>query len=1122
MPNRLYDNSQNLKLVEAVRELAANPSCNHIMIATGYWDLPGTRLIYDELKSFFARDGKLQLLIGQEPTLQYNQVNRDNHKFPDFYIQRDINALNSDYTDTARLIIDNARTDANPEGQFEIRVYGQGEHKEFLHAKCYIFLGEALGTGIIGSSNFTQKGLEGNAELNYLEENANCVTAPISAYSTSKSHKVWFEEKWECSQPWTGEFITNILEPSPVGQRVLEEKKEDAANPQLTSYEVYIKYLQMQFGDMLDAKTSSILQTYLPKTVNPLAYQLDAAKQCYSIMKRHGGFLLGDVVGLGKTVVAVLLIRHFLEHAKDLECPNKVLIVTPPAIKAGWERTIENFDTNPKNKIAEYVTYVTTGSIDKLVDDEPDGDDDILSNEVNDKFGLIIIDESHNFRNKNTLKYQALDALIDQTNPYVGLLSATPQNNAPNDLYHQILLFQRQANNSTLPGVPGGKLDTFFSEQQKKFLEARSMPQTTPQEREAARKKISEVSQAIRDAVLNDLVVRRTRTDIKKMYPADAGALKFPTVQGPHKLQYNMSPALQRLFNDTIEAISPTVPATTRHLGFHRYAAIAQLKNAEDRKVYEKNNLTVNDITQRLQHIMQLLLIKRLESSKSAFITSLKNLRRYNNVMIDMLNHDCVYICPDIDINKLHQEANGNFNEFKQKVEAKPKFNKKENRRFTAADFDPNYLADLQADKVLIEELIERWESNNEDPKFDRFKQAVKPELFDPAKNNPSGTHKQRLVIFTEAIDTQEQIAAYLKDEGYNVLTISAENRDKDQQIIEENFDANCPAERRCDDYNVIVTTEVLAEGVNLHRANVILNYDTPWNATRLMQRIGRVNRIGSVEDFVHVFNFFPSQDGNNRIHLIENAYAKIQSFHEMFGEDNKVFTEDEELTEVNLQSLADGEESPFAPFINDLIDYRKAHYDRYEFISKIKPTQLGGRLTGIRPDKSVFVFADDSGRLTSLSVDANTSNADVISTLQTMGELKCGANQMFDMQFTLAEDNALLRTALDELHRHTVHYTTARELNRAQNTALEKLRKLLNDPNLTEEIRNKIMGLSRLVRDKYFYVIKTINEANLEEPTLFGTDQDINDIVNAAFGHLTARAQARRGSQNLAIYEIK
>ena len=122
------------------------------------------------------------------------------------------------------------------------------------------------------------------------------------------------------------------------------------------------------------------------------------------------------------------------------------------------------------------------------------------------------------------------------------------------------------------------------------------------------------------------------------------------------------------------------------------------------------------------------------------------------------------------------------------------------------------------------------------------------------------------------------------------------------EEAADINFDANSKVKN--DDYDVLVTTEVLAEGVNLHRANVILNYDTPWNATRLMQRIGRVNRIGSKEEFVHVFNFYPTTESNDQIRLVEIAYAKLQAFHTMFGEDNKVFSELEELSEADFNKL--------------------------------------------------------------------------------------------------------------------------------------------------------------------------------------------------------------------------
>lgn len=281
--------------------------------------------------------------------------------------------------------------------------------------------------------------------------------------------KPWFEDLWQNSKLWSGKFIKNILKPSPIGKKI--EEDNDVAKP-ITPYEVYIKYLQLQFGDMVDANTTEVLKSYLPSSLNPLEYQMDAVKQCFSVMKRFGGFLLGDVVGLGKTIVGILLIRHFLEYAETLGRAPKVLIITPPSIKSAWVKTIAKFDENTHNKIGLSVEYVTTGSIGKLLDAEEvseDDDADDIDEIKADNYGLVLIDESHNFRNSSTQKYNAINDLIGFINPtpYVALLSATPQNNSPKDIYNQIRLFQRDPNNSSLPGVEGGKLDSFFNAMEK-------------------------------------------------------------------------------------------------------------------------------------------------------------------------------------------------------------------------------------------------------------------------------------------------------------------------------------------------------------------------------------------------------------------------------------------------------------------------------------------------------------------------------------------------------------------------------------------------------------------------------------------------------------------------------
>lgn len=1133
MANALIDNSEQFKLVKYIKKLVSSHECNHIMIATGYWDLPGTALVYDELKDFFVRGGKLDLLIGQEPQLQYYQATQEAKQFPDFYIQRDVESLTDEYRSVGKLIIDNALTDENPNGQFEIRVYGQGEHKEFLHAKCYIFLGNGLGTGIVGSSNFTLKGLESNAELNYLEENGNSVAAPFTQHSTSKSHKAWFEELWQNSELWTGKFIKTILKPSPIGKKIEKGTKQT-----LSPYEVYIKYLQMQFGDMVDANTSEVLKSYLPPSFNSLEYQLDAVKQCFSVMKRFGGFILGDVVGLGKTVVGVLLIRHFLENAESLGRARKVLIVTPPAIKKAWEKTIKDFDNNNhRNNIELCVDFVTTGSIGKIADELENTDNIEDSDEIENiefrNYGMVLIDESHNFRNSETQKYKAIDDLIGLINPtpYVALLSATPQNNSPKDLYNQIRLFQRTPNNSNLPNVEGGKLDSLFNAMEKRFKEARAISQDTEEGKAKARSIVKEVSEKIRNCVLNDLVVRRTRTDIRNLYGEDAELLKFPNVKGPHKLEYRMDEELSKLFADTVDAIclpqkddSNDIDDPNR-IGFHRYAAISHFKDSKHKDLYKKRNLDVHIITKRLKRIMRILLVKRLESSIPAFKITLNNLLSYTDVMIDMLQNDCVYICPDIDINKLHSEAK-NFSEFKTKVETLIAQKGENNRRFKASDFDINYLDKLKNDKKLIDRLLKRWDRNTEDPKFDRFKEAIKDELFNPEINNPSGLNKPRLVIFTEAIDTQKVVARALRARKYRVLEVSAQNRTDMQEAIEANFDANCKPENRRDDYDVIVTTEVLAEGVNLHRSNVILNYDAPWNATRLMQRIGRVNRIGSTEEFVHVFNFFPSNEGNNQIRLVEKAYAKLQSFHEMFGEDNKVFSENEELVEHHLQDFVDGEESPFGPFIKELKAFQDNSLERYNYIASVDANGLGGGLHTIDENAyGIFVFTDNSQELISVEVEKTPedTSSHIISSLATMHRLKCEPDTTFtDKQI----DNRLLEVAKQAYQQHVTHRLGGRDSTERIKDAQEYIRELRNSKNITDETKRLLAQVNSLVRNKNNFVIKTLlnqkKRATSGQLSLFGADFEINSWLQTTFSYIAMQAEQRRGQSILAMAIIK
>lgn len=443
----LIDNSSNLKMVNVLKECIATPEMDTIRIATGYWDIPGTALVIDELSDFLSHEGKkVKLLIGKDPYVYAKMLKEPKFKqksYPDEFIRTSLDDLADNLLDEYKKVLNFLlKYCADNNNQIEIRIFkkDQDDERQFFHSKCYIFTSETKKTkayGIIGSSNFTKQGLSGNSELNYIEDSAQIVRYGVE--DELKGHVGWFEEKWEQAEDWTKEFLEQILKPSKPVQKMKEEEQDYS---KLTPYELYIKYLQMHFGDIADDSIDSQIKSYIPEDYSAYEFQLDAVKQCFHIMKIHGGCFLSDVVGLGKTIVGVLLIRRFIEEAEQLGRKSNVLIVCPPAILDGWKSTIKDFDKEDNGLIASHVDYVTTGSIGGVADgmDDTGDDSDELSGDYKDEYGLILIDESHNFRNSDNDKHKAMEALIDahpqNKHPYVVLLSATPQNNSPIDLYN--------------------------------------------------------------------------------------------------------------------------------------------------------------------------------------------------------------------------------------------------------------------------------------------------------------------------------------------------------------------------------------------------------------------------------------------------------------------------------------------------------------------------------------------------------------------------------------------------------------------------------------------------------------------------------------------------------------
>lgn len=1148
-------------MLQSLRECLNTEGIKTVKVATGYWDIPGLALLSDDIRAFLSRiDTKFFLLIGKDPFVYASQLKQPKYKdlnYPQDFIRTDINELEpkEEFEEAISLLLEFC-TDSD-DSKFQIRIFRKNEEDEtqFLHSKCYIFdgLSSGIGYGIVGSSNFTEKGLQGNAELNYLETDVTKVLSdtPIPNH---KTHKQWFDEKWAISEPWTKVFLEQILRKAPITKRVLEKQESEKDKP-FTPYELYIKLLQIIFGDVVDKDLGQQIESYLPSKIQRLEYQIEAVKRCISIMHEHGGFMLADVVGLGKTIIGALIIKRFLSVPEDDGRERKVLIITPPAIQSGWKKTIDQFDKDSNDKISPCIDFITTGSIGNLIDEEFEDEDIADTGEFESaleqkNYGLIIIDESHKFRNSNTQMYQTLDDLIQKIGaetgafPYIGLLSATPQNNRPNDLKNQIYLFERNRTDSTLKKANSGNIESFFAEVNREYdlLIRRSKVKSDSDEPndeippEERKQRLAAVSQKLRDCVLCDILERRTRTDVKKYYAVDmeAQGIIFPEICGPNNLEYVMDDELATLFSDTMSIIAPTPEeklATSDYLGYLRYRAIEYFVEAQNAAKYiGRGNRGVSDVSDQLAKIMQIMLVKRLESSFVAFKQSLQNLRRYTQNMIKMWENNTIFVCPQIDINKeLDIEAKkkkrgkkvtfddcvSDIRERIKKLTNDGRNDKGQNAEYRRSDFKQEYITLLREDYALISKLYDRWAQNTEDPKFDKFKESLTPILFNPQSNT-----SRKLVIFSEAIDTVEALERAVKARGYKVLKITAANRDIMEDVVEANFDANYEGEPK-NDYNVIITTEVLAEGVNLHRANVILNYDTPWNSTRLMQRIGRVNRIGSQEKYVYVYNFFPSAQGDKQIQLVRKAHTKLQSFHILFGEDSKIFSDDESVVHYALTQAVDGEESPMEKYVFELKQYKEQHEERY---AQIEEANDCWQIAANGETAYFMIKAPNSARLVIRVKQDNGLKSNIISTIDMLEETRTDEN---NPRVELPDNwGKLVEEALKTYNQYFVRINKSRAGDK-QTQAMSIINELFHNELISEKSKKLLSDAMKLVRRGSYDIIRRMIAVDAEikdkNPVLFKiTQEDIDNILEKEIGKLVSNVKQKQGDPKLILGTIR
>lgn len=814
-----------------------------------------------------------------------------------------------------------------------------------IHAKIYVLYPDnfnqySQSMAITGSSNLSGNGLGITQDKQY-EFNVK-----LDRYDDVKFAKDEFEQLWKESE---GCEITSEDIKAAIDRTYL---KGD-----VPPYDLYIKMLMEYYADRV-LETDSADPFDMPEGYTKYDYQMDAVIEGYQKLIRYDGFFLSDVVGLGKTIVATMIAKKFLiengyEH-------TKILVVYPPAVEQNWKSTFKDFG------IDKYAKFITNGSLSKVLDEE---DYNYWNAE---EYDLILVDEAHKFRSHTTSAFEQLQEICKMPRLEAGnipgykkkvmLISATPMNNSPADIYTEILLFQ-DPRHCTIDGV--SNLTAFFSPLIKEFKRLRKNNNTSIED-------FKRLAEKVRDRIIKPLTVRRTRTDIESIPRYNKDVNGFPKVEHPIENQYELNEHLANLFEQAIQILD-------KQLTYARYQAIAYLKPEVANGLYDNAEL----ISRSLAGIRKNGLVKRLESSFYAFQVSIENFHQANQNMIDMFDNDKVYIAPDLDINLL-LESGLSEEEIEEKLNAKASNNPK-NAIFHAADFRPEFIDMLHNDQAILEQMLADWKdiSDEDDSKFAKFNELLKHELF-RSDRNP----EKKLVVFSESVDTVDYLKRRINRK--DVLVISAQNRNKQFKTIRENFDANY--KQKFNEYNIILTTDVLAEGVNLHRSNVIVNYDTPWNSTRLMQRIGRVNRIGSASKHIYNYVFYPSREGNKQINLNQIALSKIQSFHSTFGEDNQIYSQ-EEIIDRNLSKLFEEgvneqkkDINKELPFYEELRTLFKTNRQEYNRIAKISLRSRTGResktINGVTLSEDTLVFLKTNFRKVFFLVSENAQEISVLDAL--------------------------------------------------------------------------------------------------------------------------------------------
>lgn len=594
-------------------------------------------------------------------------------------------------------------------------------------------------------------------------------------------------------------------------------------------------------------------------------FQKKAVSEGIKMLDEYGGVIIADVVGMGKTYVGCSIMKYLREHQHA-----KPLVICPPHLKEMWEDYMRRFEI-----YGEVESRYKIGM-----------DDDVLRRHTH--CDVILVDESHHFRHHYTNAYRALSAFMDDKTDQakVILLTATPISNTIKDLKNQIKLFPAEGL-ERIPVAGAADLDEYF-----KGVEN---PDRT----------VSEEGTAKIQELLRHVLIRRVRGQIIERYAkADGGRHYLEHLDGPkyfpkRMLQNPSEYDVDKVYNNAFESIEEAI-------GELRMARYVPGKYIREEFMDKEKYQDLASISAPLASIAKSTLLKRMESSIKAFETSVKNYQRGYRLFRAELDKDVIPIGREFkDI--IYKMTGGDYDEAEYERDIAGIVSQYDIAAFKVDEWKDDIDWDL---KKLAEIMghLQGDEYTKRDDKLHKLRDLIQK-------------YDEKVLVFSESAETARYIYEYLKNElpERKMGQIDSKKGQKEKMAAVRRFDhihnpgIDVPADRRL---SVLISTDVLSEGVNLHAARVVINYDFHWNPVRLIQRVGRIDRIGSDHAEIEIFNFLPTAKIEAKLELRDRVANKIQTIRKIIGADQRILEATEDIDEQGVTDIYDpqGDDSVLDP----------------------------------------------------------------------------------------------------------------------------------------------------------------------------------------------------------------